>query len=156
MSIKDLISAAIYKDASAFESTFADIMQAKVSAAIEARFSPVAEELDLEESKDEDEEDEDEDEEDEDEEDEDDEDEDEDEDEDMKEEADQIDEISDDKLRSYHAAAGADRKKAKAEVEKGMAAKKFTPASVQKTSDSYKRFVKRGKGMTTAANKMSE
>jgi hypothetical protein len=46
--------------------------------------------------------------------------------------------------------------KAKAEVEKGMAAKKFTPASAQKTSDSYKRFVKRGKGMTTAANKMSE
>ena len=148
MSIKDLISAAINKDASTFESTFADIMQAKVSAALEARFSPVAEEFDLEESKDEDEEDE----EDED----DDEDEDEDEDEDMKEEADQIDEISDDKLRSYHAAAGADRMKAKAEVEKGMAAKKFTPASAQKTSDSYKRFVKRGKGMTTAANKMSE
>jgi len=152
MSIKDLISAAINKDASTFESTFADIMQAKVSAALEARFSPVAEEFDLEESKDEDEEDE----EDEDDDDDDDEDEDEDEDEDMKEEADQIDEISDDKLRSYHAAAGADRMKAKAEVEKGMAAKKFTPASAQKTSDSYKRFVKRGKGMTTAANKMSE
>jgi len=116
MSIKDLISAAINKDASTFESTFADIMQAKVSAALEARFSPVAEEFDLEESKDEDEEDEED-------EDDDDEDEDEDEDEDMK---------------------------------KGMAAKKFTPASAQKTSDSYKRFVKRGKGMTTAANKMSE
>lgn len=145
MSIKDLISAAINKDASTFESTFADIMQAKVSAALEARFSPVAEEFDLEESKHE-----------EDDEEEDEEDEDEDEDEDMKEEADQIDEISDDKLRSYHAAAGADRMKAKAEVEKGMAAKKFTPASAQKTSDSYKRFVKRGKGMTTAANKMSE
>jgi hypothetical protein len=62
MSIKDLISAAINKDASAFESTFAGVMQAKVSAALEARFSPVAEEFDLEESKDEDEEDEDEDE----------------------------------------------------------------------------------------------
>lgn len=150
MSIKDLISAAINKDATAFESTFADVMQAKVSAALEARFSPVAEEFDLEESKDEDEEDEDEDEED-------DESEDEDEDEeDMKEEVEELDELSDDKLRDYHAKAGADRMKAKAQVEKGMAAKKFTPASAQKTSDAYKRFVKRGKGMTTAANKMSE
>lgn len=72
------------------------------------------------------------------------------------EEVEQIDEISQEKLKSYHAAAGADRLKAKAEVEKGMAAKKFTPASVQKTSDSYKRFIKRGKCMTAAANKMSE
>ena len=72
------------------------------------------------------------------------------------EEVEQIDELSDNKLQSYHAKAGADRLKAKAEVEKGMAAKKFTPASVQKTSDSYKRFIKRGKGMTMAANKMSE
>jgi len=74
----------------------------------------------------------------------------------MSEEVEQIDELSDDKLRSYHAKAGADRKKAKAEVEKGMSAKSFTPASVQKTTDSYKRFIKRGKGMTLAANKMSE
>lgn len=72
------------------------------------------------------------------------------------EEVEQIDELSDDKLRSYHAKAGADRMKAKAKVEKGMAAKKFTPASVQKTTDAYKRFIKRGKGMTAAANKMSE
>lgn len=72
------------------------------------------------------------------------------------EEVEQIDELSDDKLRDYHAKAGADRMKAKAEVEKGMAAKKFTPASVQKTTDAYKRFVKRGKGITLAANKMSE
>ena len=71
MSIKDLISAAINKDASAFESTFAGVMQAKVAAALEARFSPVQEDYDLEESKDEDEDEED------DEEDEDDEDEDE-------------------------------------------------------------------------------
>jgi hypothetical protein len=55
MSIKDLISAAINKDASAFESTFAGVMQAKVAAALEARFSPVQEDYDLEESKDEDE-----------------------------------------------------------------------------------------------------
>lgn len=72
------------------------------------------------------------------------------------EEVEQIDELSDNKLQSYHAKAGTDRLKAKAEVEKGMAAKKFTPASVQKTSDAYKRFIKRGKGMTLAANKMSE
>lgn len=144
MSIKDLISAAINKDASTFESTFADIMQAKVSAALEARFSPVAEEFDLEESKDEEEDEED------------DEDEDEEDEEDMKEEVEELEELSDDKLRDYHAKAGADRMKAKAQVEKGMAAKKFTPASAQKTSDAYKRFAKRGKGMTTAANKMSE
>jgi hypothetical protein len=75
MSIKDLISAAINKDASAFESTFAGVMQAKVAAALEARFSPVQEDYDLEESKDEDEDEEDD--EDEDDEDEDDEDEDE-------------------------------------------------------------------------------
>ena len=37
-----------------------------------------------------------------------------------------------------------------------MAQKKFTPASVQKTTDAYKRFIKRGKGMTAAANKMDE
>jgi len=148
MSIKDLISAVVNKDAAAFESTFADVMHAKVSAALEARFAPVEEELDLEESKDEDEDEEDDDS---------DEDEDEDEDEeDMKEEVEELDELSDDKLRDYHAKAGADRMKAKAQAEKGMAAKKFTPASVQKTSDAYKRFVKRGKGMTTAANKMSE
>lgn len=150
MSITDLISAAINKDASAFESTFANVMQAKVSAALEARFAPVAEEVELEEAKDEED---DEDEEDDDSEEDDDEDEDE---KDMKEEVEELEELSDDKLRDYHAKAGADRMKAKAQVEKGMAAKKFTPASVQKTSDAYKRFVKRGKGMTAAANKMSE
>ncbi len=72
------------------------------------------------------------------------------------EEVEQIDELSDDKLRDYHAKSGSDRLKAKADVEKGMSAKKFTPASVQKTADAYKRFIKRGKGMTAAANKMSE
>jgi len=76
--------------------------------------------------------------------------------EDLDEEVEQIDELSDDKLKDYHAKAGADRQKAKAEAEKGFTAKKFTPASVQKTTDAYKRFVKRGKGMTAAANKMSE
>jgi hypothetical protein len=71
MSIKDLISAAINKDASAFESTFAGVMQAKLAAALEARFSPVQEDYDLEESKDEDEDEEDDEDEDEDEDDED-------------------------------------------------------------------------------------
>lgn len=74
----------------------------------------------------------------------------------VKEEIEQIDEISQDTIHSYYYKAAADRKKAKAEVEKGMSAKSFTPASVQKTTDSYKRFIKRGKGMTAAANKMSE
>jgi hypothetical protein len=73
-----------------------------------------------------------------------------------KEEVEELDEISQETLRSYHAKAGSDRLKAKAEVQKGMAQKKFTPASVQKTTDSYKRFIKRGKGMTAAANKMDE
>lgn len=68
----------------------------------------------------------------------------------------ELDEISQEKLGSYYDAAAKDRKKAKAEVEKGMAQKKFTPASVQKTADAYKRFIKRGKGMTAAANKMDE
>ena len=72
------------------------------------------------------------------------------------EEVEELDELSQETLRNYHAKAGADRLKAKAEVEKGMARKKFTPASAQKTADSYKRFQKRGKGMTTAANKMDE
>ena len=72
------------------------------------------------------------------------------------EEVEQIDELSDNKLQSYHAKAGTDRLKAKAEVEKGMKNLRPSAAAVQKTSDSYKRFVKRGKGMTMAANKMSE
>jgi hypothetical protein len=74
----------------------------------------------------------------------------------VREEVEELDEISQETLRSYHAKAGSDRLKAKAEVQKGMAQKKFTPASVQKTTDSYKRFIKRGKGMTAAANKMDE
>lgn len=66
MSVKDLISAAFNKDASSFESTLQSIMQEKMAAAIQSRFSPAMyeEEVDLEEAKasedDEDEEDEDE------------------------------------------------------------------------------------------------
>lgn len=141
MSLKDLIAAAFNKDATAFESAFGAVMQDKVAAGLQSRFSAVAEEAELEEAKKSEKDDEEDDKDDEDE---------------MCEDVDQIDELSDDKLMDYHANAGADRKKAKAQVEKGMATKKFTPASVQKTSDAYKRFVKRGKGMTAAANKMSE
>ena len=74
----------------------------------------------------------------------------------LPEEVEQIDEISQEKLRDYHAAAGADRQKAKGQVEKIFKDKKPTPEKVQKTADAYKRFIKRGKGMTAAANKMSE
>jgi hypothetical protein len=141
MSVRDLISAAYNKDAASFESTLHAVMQEKMAAAIQSHFSPAVyeEEVDLEEAKKSDKEDKEDDDEDE-----------------MCEDVDQIDELSDNKLIDYHAKAGADRKKAKAEVEKGMNAKNFTPASVQKTTDAYKRFIKRGKGMTAAANKMSE
>jgi hypothetical protein len=66
MSVKDLISAAFNKDASSFESTLQSVMQEKMAAAIQSRFSPAMyeEEVELEEAKasedDEDEEDEDE------------------------------------------------------------------------------------------------
>jgi hypothetical protein len=86
MSVKDLISAAFNKDASSFESTLHSIMQEKMGAAIQARFSPAIqeEEVDLEEakaSKKDDEEDDDEDE--------------------MCEESEQIDELSKKTLGSY-------------------------------------------------------
>lgn len=64
MSVKDLISAAFNKDASSFESTLQSVMQEKMAAAIQSRFSPAMyeEEVELEEAKasedDEDEEDE--------------------------------------------------------------------------------------------------
>lgn len=68
----------------------------------------------------------------------------------------QLDEISQDTLSRYHAKAGTDRMKAKREADKGLTAKKYTPDSIQKTADAYKRFVKRGKGMTAAAKRMKE
>ena len=141
MSIKDLIAAAYNKDAMSFESAFQSIMQDKVAAAVHSAFVPEEVEEELEEAKKsekDDEEDEDEDE------------------EDMKEEAEQIDELSDDKLKAYHAKAGADRQKAKATVTKNMNAKNPTVGGIDKATDAYKRFQKRGAGMTAAANKMSE
>jgi hypothetical protein len=74
----------------------------------------------------------------------------------MSEDFDQLDEISQEKLRNYHAAAGSDRQKAKATVQKTMDMKKPSPSTVNKASDAYKRFQKRGKAMTMAANKMKE
>lgn len=143
MSIKDLIAAAYNKDATAFESAFQSVMQDKVSAAVENAFTAEETEEDLDEAKKSEEDDEDEEDEDE-------------EDEDMKEEVDQIDELSDDKLKAYHAKAGADRQKAKETVTKNMNAKNPTVGGIDKATDAYKRFQKRGAGMTTAANKMSE
>lgn len=72
MSVRDLIAAAFNKDAASFEDTLNVVMQEKMAAAVQTRFSPAVyeEEVDLEESKDEDE------------------------DEDMKEEAEQIDKLS--------------------------------------------------------------
>lgn len=116
-------------------------MQDKVSAAVENAFTAEEFEEDLDEAKKSEKDDE--------------EDEDEDEDE-MCEEAEQIDELSDDKLKAYHAKAGADRQKAKATVTKNMNAKNPTVGGINKATDAYKRFQKRGAGMTAAANKMSE
>ena len=52
MSVRDLISAAYNKDAAGFESTLHAVMQEKMAAAIQSRFSPAVyeEEVDLEES----------------------------------------------------------------------------------------------------------
>jgi len=89
MSVKDLISAAFNKDANSFESTLHAIMQEKMSAAIQARFSPAVyeEEVNLDEAKDDSEDDESTEE--------------DDDEEDMKEEAEQIDELSRKTLSSY-------------------------------------------------------
>lgn len=83
MSVRDLISAAYNKDAAAFESTLHAVMQEKMAAAIQSRFSPAVyeEEVDLEEAKKSDKEDDDEDE--------------------MCEDVDQIDELSKKTLGSY-------------------------------------------------------
>lgn len=72
------------------------------------------------------------------------------------EEVEQIDEISQEKLRDYHAKAGADRLNAKAVVQKVLNTKKPAMSSIDKASSAYKRFQKRGAGMTMAANKMDE
>lgn len=68
----------------------------------------------------------------------------------------QIDELSQDTLNNYHSKAGADRLKAKATVQKTMDMKKPAASTVDKATSAFSRFQKRGKGMTAAANKMSE
>lgn len=59
MSVKDLIAAAFNKDAASFEDTLNVVMQEKMAAAVQARFSPAVyeEEINLDESKDDDEDD---------------------------------------------------------------------------------------------------
>jgi hypothetical protein len=105
MSLKDLIAAAFNKDATSFESAFSSIMKERVASAIDSRFL-AREEYELDEAKEEDDEDEDE---------EDDDSEDDDEDEKgMKEEVDQIDEISGAKLGTYMIKA----RKSEAELDK--------------------------------------
>lgn len=61
MSVRDLISAAYNKDAAAFETTLHAVMQEKMAAAIQSRFSPAVyeEEVDLDEAKKDDSEDDD-------------------------------------------------------------------------------------------------
>ncbi len=129
MSLKDLIAAAFNKDASSFESAFSAVMQEKVSAGIQSRFSPVAEEVeaDLEEAKKDEEDDE-----------EDDEDEDE-----MCEDVDQIDEISKGALGRY--------------INKASANKGMHDRTVGRTSDkdSKEKSNRRAGGITVAAGKLS-
>lgn len=61
MSVRDLITAAFNKDAASFEDTLNVVMQEKMAAAVQARFSPAVyeEEIDLDESKDDEDEDDD-------------------------------------------------------------------------------------------------
>lgn len=88
MSLKDLIAAAFNKDATAFESAFGAVMQDKVAAGLQSRFSAVAEEAELEEAKKSEKDDEEDDKEDDDE-------------DEMCEDVDQIDELSKKTLGSY-------------------------------------------------------
>lgn len=71
-------------------------------------------------------------------------------------ESEELDELSQDTLSSYHAKAGADRQKLKAKVQAGWKKKKPSAASIKATGDAYAKFAKRGRGMTMAANKMKE
>jgi hypothetical protein len=95
MSLKDLIAAAFNKDATAFESAFGAVMQDKVAAGLQSRFSAVAEEAELEEAKKSEKDDEEDDKEDDDE-------------DEMCEDVDQIDELSKKTLGSYIKAANRD------------------------------------------------
>lgn len=140
MSLKDLIAAAFNKDASSFESAFSAVMQEKVSAGIQSRFAPVAEEVDLDEAKKDEKDDE-----------EDDEDEDE-----MCEDTDQIDEISQDTLHNYFAKAAVSRRNARADAERGMNVQRPSGKTISKTTAALKTYRKRTAGLNAAAAKMEE
>ncbi len=127
MSLKDLIAAAFNKDASSFESAFSSVMQEKVAAGLQSRFSAVAEEVDLDEAKKDDEED----------------DEDEDDEDEMCEDVDQIDELSKATLGRY--------------INKASANKGMHDRTVGRTSDkdSKEKSNRRAGGITVAAGKLS-
>ncbi len=74
----------------------------------------------------------------------------------MKEEVEELDELSQDTLKNYHAKAGIDRMKLKAKVQKGLSDKKPSLDKLKATGDAYNKFHKRGRGMTMVANKMKE
>jgi len=167
MSVRDLISAALNKDARAFEETFSTVMQEKLADAIGERFS--VSEMTNPKTPDDDEDYEDY---------EDDEDDDED-DEEIDESSQDaipdnmsqaefikyynaaakgksINEISQDKIHQYYDAAAQDRAKAKSIVQKNIDTKHPTVAGYKIAGDAYTRFQKRGAGMTAAADRMNE
>lgn len=68
----------------------------------------------------------------------------------------ELHELSQERLKNFHAKAGADRLKAKDEVLSAMKSKKPTEDKINSATKSYARFIKRGAGMTAAAKKMVE
>lgn len=138
MSVRDLISAAYNKDAAAFETTLHAVMQEKMAAAIQSRFSPAVyeEEVDLDEAKKDDSEDDDSTEDD------------DDEDKDMKEEVEQIDELKKSTLASYV------KKAAPEVVGRTMAA--VSPNQSAETKKYASKLGNRVKGVATAADKMAK
>ena len=155
MSVRDLISAALNKDARAFEETFSTVMQEKLADAIGERFS--VSEMTNPKTPDDDEDYED--------------DEDDDEDDEEIDESSQdaipdnmsqaefikyYNEISQDKIHQYYDAAAQDRAKAKSIVQKNIDTKHPTVAGYKIAGDAYTRFQKRGAGMTAAADRMNE
>jgi len=163
MSVRDLISAALNKDARAFEETFSTVMQEKLADAIGERFS--VSEMTNPKTPDDDEDYEDY--------------EDDEDDEEIDESSQDaipdnmsqaefikyynaaakgksINEISQDKIHQYYDAAAQDRAKAKSIVQKNIDTKHPTVAGYKIAGDAYTRFQKRGAGMTAAADRMNE
>ena len=145
MSVKDLISAAFNKDANSFESTLHAIMQEKMSAAIQARFSPAVyeEEVNLDEAKDDSEDDESTEE--------------DDDEEDMKEEV-ELDEVSGATLGSYYVKARKSKdaaQSAMADTHKSIKSADDVPAAIAKNSALQKTVSKRNRGMSRAMEKLT-